>query len=77
MTSSPKNQDTLFDRVISILEQARTNVVRSVNSNMVIVYWMIGREIVEAVQGGEWRAVYGQQIIEGLSIRLAGKYENT
>lgn len=28
----------LFDRVVSILEQAKTNVVRSVNSNMVIAY---------------------------------------
>ncbi len=74
MTRTSKNQDTLFDRVVSILEQARSNVVRSVNSNMVIVYWMIGREIVEAVQGGEERAVYGRQIIEGLSMGLTKKY---
>jgi len=35
----------LFDRVVSILEQARTNVVRSVNNNMVIAYWLIGNKI--------------------------------
>jgi len=28
--------DELFDRVVSILEQARANVVRSINNNMVI-----------------------------------------
>jgi len=36
----------IFERVVSILEQARANVVRSVNNNMVIAYWLIGREIV-------------------------------
>ena len=29
---------SLMDRVVSILEQARGNVVRAVNSNMVIAY---------------------------------------
>jgi len=46
----------LFARVASILEQARSNVVRSVNSNMVLAYWLVGREIVQEFQGGEhWR----------------------
>ena len=34
--------DVLFGRVVSILEQARSNVVRAVNSNMVLAYWLIG-----------------------------------
>ncbi len=74
MSTSIKNPNTLFDRIVSILEHARSNVVRSVNNNMVIAYWMIGREIVEAVQRGEERAEYGQQVIEGLSKRLTEKY---
>ena len=41
-------------------------MVRAVNSNMVIAYWMIGREIVEAVQGGEERAEYGQKVLDEL-----------
>ena len=46
----------LFKRVVDILEQARCNVVRSVNINMVTVYWLIGREIVQEAQGGKDRA---------------------
>ncbi len=69
----PEGQD-LFDRVVSILEQARANVVRSVNNNMVIAYWLIGREIVQEIQGGDERAEYGKQIIEQLSARLTQKY---
>jgi predicted nuclease of restriction endonuclease-like (RecB) superfamily len=64
----------LFDRVVSILEQARANVVRAVNNNMVIAYWLIGREIVQEIQGGEGRAEYGKQVIEQLSAQLKGKY---
>lgn len=64
----------LFDRVVSILEQARGNVVRSVNSNMVMAYWMIGYEIVQELQGGEARAEYGKQLLSSLSQRLTARY---
>jgi len=64
----------LFDRVVSILEQARANVVRAVNSNMVIAYWLIGREIVQEIQGGEERAEYGKHIVKELSLKLMAKY---
>ena len=42
---SPRTGD-VFERVSAILEQVRGNVVRAVNSNMVVAYWLIGREIV-------------------------------
>lgn len=64
----------LFQRVAAILDQARQNVVRSVNSNMVVAYWLIGREIVEEFQGGENRAEYGERMLETLSSQLSAKY---
>jgi predicted nuclease of restriction endonuclease-like (RecB) superfamily len=66
--------DNLFDRVVYILEQARANVVRSVNNNMVLAYWLIGREIVQEIQGGDERAEYGKQVIEQLSAKLTHRY---
>jgi predicted nuclease of restriction endonuclease-like (RecB) superfamily len=65
---------SLMDRVVSILEQARANVARTVNSNMVIAYWLIGREIVETLQNGEDRAEYGQSLMEDLSGQLTYRY---
>ena len=65
---------SLMDRVVSILEQARANVARSINSNMVIAYWLIGREIVEALQSGENRAEYGENLLNDLSERLTKRY---
>lgn len=46
---SASGGDALFRRVAAILDQARGNVVRSVNTNMVLAYWLIGREIVQAL----------------------------
>jgi hypothetical protein len=66
--------DMLFERVAAILEEARKNVLRSVNNNMVIAYWLIGREIVQEIQGGKNRAEYGERIIEELSQRLNQKF---
>ncbi len=47
--------DDLFDRLVAILDRARERVVRSVNSEMVLAYWHIGREIVQIRQNGEAR----------------------
>ena len=67
-------RDALFDRIVTILEQARGNVVRAVNTNMVLAYWLIGREIVEEIQRGKGRAKYGEKVIEDLSARLTDRY---
>ncbi|MCK4623744.1 MAG: DUF1016 family protein, partial [Phycisphaerae bacterium] len=44
------------------------------NSEMVIAYWLVGREIVEEEQQGEKRAGYGKRLIEDLSDRLTDRY---
>ncbi len=73
-TPAEENPEELFGRVVSILEQARGNVVRAVNTNMVLAYWWIGREIVEELQGGEERAAYGKKVVNDLSRRLTERY---
>ena len=70
----PLESSDLFVRVVSILETARTNVVRSVNSEMVTAYWLIGREIVEEMQSGEKRAEYGRTLIKTLSKQLNERF---
>jgi len=64
----------LFDRVASILESARGRVLRTVNHETVTTYWLIGREIVQVLQGGEARAQYGNALIADLSKRLIERY---
>ena len=69
-----KEPEALFRRVVSILDQARGIVVRAVNSNMVLAYWLIGREIVQELQGGVERAKYGKKVVEDLSAQLTERY---
>jgi hypothetical protein len=64
----------LFDRIVGILERARAGVVRAVNSHMVLAYWLIGREIVQEIQGGKKRADYGKQVLADLSRQLKERY---
>jgi predicted nuclease of restriction endonuclease-like (RecB) superfamily len=64
----------LFDRVATILDNARSSAVRAVNGTMVIAYWLIGREIVLELQGGDDRAEYGKQIIKQLSDQLTARF---
>lgn len=68
--------EPLLGRVVAILEQARGNVVRAVNTQMVWAYWLIGREIVQELQGGEERAAYGKQMLPDLSTQLTQRYGN-
>ena len=44
--------DTVYQRIQEILEQARSQLARTVNTEMVRAYWLIGREIVEEEQRG-------------------------
>ena len=73
-TSAPDNA-ALFGRIVGILEEAHSHVARTVNSAMVVAYWLIGREIVEEEQKGQKRADYGKAVVEDLSRRLTRRYD--
>jgi predicted nuclease of restriction endonuclease-like (RecB) superfamily len=64
----------LYQRIRQILNTARANVARSVNTTQVYANWLIGREIVEEEQWGKRRARYGKRLIEELSLKLRTNY---
>lgn len=67
-------QNPLLQAIRELVQQARQQVARSVNSAMVQTYWHIGRLIVEDEQQGEARAEYGAQQLEQLSTRLTEEF---
>ena len=69
-----RQEEALYERVSLILEAARGQVSRSVNTVMVHAYWHVGREIVEVEQRGEARAGYGEQLIANLARRLSKRF---
>jgi predicted nuclease of restriction endonuclease-like (RecB) superfamily len=64
----------LFSQVVELLQNARTQVLRTVNSTMVYTYFEIGRMIVEEEQNGKDRAEYGKQLLKGLSKELTTEF---
>ena len=60
----------LFSQVVALLQNARQQVLRTVNSTMAYTYFEIGRMIVEEEQNGKERAQYGKQLLKGLSEQL-------
>lgn len=62
--------EPLYERIHAILTSARVNVTRTVNTEMVRAYWLVGREIVEEEQAGQPRAAYGEDLIAQISARL-------
>jgi predicted nuclease of restriction endonuclease-like (RecB) superfamily len=64
----------LFQQVVELLQNARQQVLRTVNSTMVCTYFEIGRMIVEEEQSGKDRAEYGKQILKGLSRQLTNEF---
>jgi predicted nuclease of restriction endonuclease-like (RecB) superfamily len=64
----------LFQQVVDLLQNARQQVLRTVNSTMVYTYFEIGRIIVEEEQNGKERAEYGKQLLKGLSEELKKEF---
>ncbi len=64
----------LFDRVSSIIEEAKHKIAYSIDSTMVQSYWRIGKEIIEEEQRGQLRAEYGKSVIDNLARNLTKKY---
>lgn len=59
MENSLLNNEALLNEIISIITNARNNVIKSVNNELINAYWNIGRIIVEDELKSE-RAEYGK-----------------
>ena len=70
----PAPEEHLYERVAAILDEARSRVVRTVNTAMVHAYWLVGREIVEVEQHGAERAGYGDELLKKLATKLTQRF---
>jgi predicted nuclease of restriction endonuclease-like (RecB) superfamily len=74
MSIDKKGENTFLQKVIELLDSARTQVVRNINHTMVSTYFEIGRMIVEEEQQGRDRAEYGRKLLRKLSETLTTQY---
>ena len=72
--ATPNNYDTIHAGIVGLLEDARRVAARNVNALMTASYWEIGRRIVEAEQGGQERAEYGEILVKRLAQDLSARF---
>jgi len=65
----------LVNEIKSILDIARSNVAKVVNSELIAYYWKIGEIIVRYEQNDSIRAEYGEQTLKQLSKELTKSLE--
>ncbi len=64
----------LFSPVVELLQNARQQVLRTINTTMVCTYFEIGRMIVQEEQNRKDRAEYGKQLLKGLSEQQTNEF---
>ena len=65
---------SFISEIRRIIDEARTNAVRSVDFCRVMMYWNIGKKIFEEEQQGKDRADYGTYLIKNLADVLEPEY---
>ncbi len=66
--------DLFVQDIRTIIGQARTNAVRSVEFHRVEMYWKMGERIFTEEQQGKERADYGTYLIRGLAEEIEPEY---
>jgi predicted nuclease of restriction endonuclease-like (RecB) superfamily len=65
--------EELIGSIRPLIEQAKARVAQSVNSELVLLYWQIGRRISENLLAKD-RAEYGAKLVELVSDKLTAEY---
>ena len=73
MNKLTTTDNPLYNHIRELIDEARQRVATTVNAELTLLYWQIGKRIQSEVLKGE-RAEYGKQIIASLSKKLTLAY---
>ncbi len=73
MNKLTTTDNPLYNQIRELIDEARQRVATTVNAELTLLYWQIGKCIQSEVLKGE-RAEYGKQIIASLSKKLTLAY---
>ena len=68
-----ENINPIFEEIKGLINTSRNRVYSAVNTEMLNLYWNIGKIIMEIQQGNE-RASYGKAVLENLSKKLTNEF---
>lgn len=69
----PENITPVFEEIKNLVINSRNRVYAAVNTEMLNLYWNIGKVIMDIQQGNE-RATYGKAVLESLSKKLTSEF---
>ena len=71
--TNEKEFNEVFNNIKELVINSRNKVYTTVNTEMLNLYWNIGRIIME-IQHGDERASYGDAVLEKLSLKLTNEF---
>ena len=74
LNAGAPEMSAIVSEIKTVLETARGNVAKQVNSELLNAYWNIGRIIAEYEQSSPDRADYGKQTLKELSRELTSEF---
>ena len=73
MSNKPQNTKKLFSEVKRLIEEAKQNVAKTVNTTTTTLYWSVGAKINSEILENK-RAEYGKEVVKSLSQKLTLEY---
>lgn len=73
MPDKPQNIKNLFSEIKRLIEEAKQNVAKTVNTTTTTLYWSVGAKINSEILGNK-RAEYGKEVVKSLSRKLTLEY---
>ena len=67
-------KQSILEQIESIIITSKDKAIRSVDTERVLMYWQIGKVILEEEQQGKERADYGAYLIKSLAEKLTPQY---
>lgn len=68
-----ENINPIFEEIRDLINSSRNRVYSAVNTEMLNLYWNIGKIIME-IQKGDERASYGKSVLANLSQKLTNEF---
>jgi hypothetical protein len=71
MTQPPTNLSS-FTSILSLIKTAKDRILKTVNTEIIDLYWQIGKEVSEKTNNGGW----GKSVVEELSSHITVNFGN-
>lgn len=69
MDKEIKNTNSDFDRILSLIQEARNRIYAKANAELILLYFNVGKVVAEKVNAGNW----GEKTVQELANYIASK----